>query len=287
MSDCESERLPPVLGQLFADGADGSEDGDGLGGGGGRRLSVELPPGDVVWPDPGYAQLAVRRRPAFWLSEVAVSGEYWARLRAQHERSGLWPVLLEDSVQPWSAGQIAPDTAGQIDNYHAAAFMAEVWSDWIAKANLDQLELLDPFGPECPGPAPSGRLAADPGVVADWYAGLVAERRTPLGLVAVERGADALAVMGWQGALNHNEWMVPLAAVVRSWEDRFGVRVVGMGFNTLDLSVAAPPTTSEHALHVAAEHWTFCPDSIIQGAGNLIDYAEQIKGRNAWSFWWD
>ena len=21
--------------------------------------------------------------------------------------------------------------------------------------------------------------------------------------------------------------------------------------------------------------------------GTLIDYAEQIKGRNAWSFWWD
>ncbi|AWS46053.1 DUF4253 domain-containing protein [Streptosporangium sp. 'caverna'] len=275
MDECERGQLPPVLGQLFADGGDG------------RTLSVELPPGDVVWPDPGYAQLAIRRRPAFWLSDEAVRGELWADLRAQHEHSGLWPVLLEDSIQPWSTGQVAPDTVVEIDHYHTAAFMAEVWADWIARAHIDQLELLDPFGPECPGPAPSGKLAADPGVVADWYAGLVAERRTPLGLIAADRGADALAVMGWQGALNHNEWMVPLAAVVRSWEDRFGARVVGMGFNTLDLSIAAPPVTSEHALHVAAEHWTFCPDSITQGAGTLIDYAEQIKGRNAWSFWWD
>ncbi len=275
MSDCERGQLPPVLGQLFADGGDG------------RTLSSVLPAGDVVWPDPGYAKFAIDHRPAFWLSDLPVSGELWAGLRAEHGRSGLWPVLLEDSVQPWSAGQIAPDAVAEIDNYHAAAFMAEVWSDWIEKADTDQLELLAPFGPQCPGPAASGQLAADPGVVADWYAGLVAERRTPLGLVAAERGADALAVMGWQGALNHNEWMVPLAAVVRSWEDRFGARVVGIGFNTLDLSVAAPPVTPEHALHVAAEHWTFCPDSVVYSAGTLVDYAEEIRGRNAWSFWWD
>ncbi|MET8333627.1 DUF4253 domain-containing protein [Streptosporangium canum] len=264
-----------MLGQLFADGGDG------------RTLSSVLPAGDVVWPDPGYAKFATDHRPAFWLSDLPVSAELWAGLRAEHGHSGLWPVLLEDSVQPWSAGQIAPDAVAEIDNYHAAAFMAEVWSDWIERAHADQLELLAPFGPQCPGPAASGQLAADPAVVADWYAGLVAERRTPLGLVAAERGADALAVMGWQGALNHNEWMVPLAAVVRSWEDRFGARVVGIGFNTLDLSVAAPPVTPEHALHVAAEHWTFCPDSVVYSAGTLVDYAEEIRGRNAWSFWWD
>ncbi|MEU8386311.1 hypothetical protein AB0C32_45150, partial [Streptosporangium sp. NPDC048865] len=40
-----------------------------------------------------------------------------------------------------------------------AAFMAEVWSDWIAKANIDQLELLDPFGPECPRGGRAGTLA--------------------------------------------------------------------------------------------------------------------------------
>ncbi|GAA3112235.1 hypothetical protein GCM10017600_65850 [Streptosporangium carneum] len=240
-----------------------------------------------MWPDPDYSQFSIDHLPAFWLSDEAVSGELWTKLRLEHEHSGLWPVLLEDSVQPWSAGQIAPDTAAEIDNYHAAAFMAEVWSDWIERAKADQLELLAPFGARCPGPAPAGRQAADPDMVADWYAGLVAERRTPLGLVAAERGADVLAVMGWQGALNHNEWMVPLAAVVRSWEDRFGARVVSLGFNTLDLSVAAPPVTPEHALHVAAEHWTFCPDSVIYSAGTLTDYAEQITGRNAWSFWWD
>jgi hypothetical protein len=76
--------------------------------------------------------------------------------------------------------------------------------------------------------------------------------------VAVDRGADALAVTGWRGPVNYFDQVSPLAAVVRSWEDRFGVRLLGIGFETLYLSVAAPPVTFEHAVHVAAEHWMFC-----------------------------
>ncbi|GAA5042949.1 hypothetical protein HNP84_002069 [Thermocatellispora tengchongensis] len=267
--------LPEDLRRLFADG------------GIGRSLPLRLPPGGVVWPDPGYAPHLTYDRPAFWMSDEPVSAALWAELRARHPESGLWPVLLEETMQPWSAGQIAPDTPDEVSNYNPALFMAEVWDDWIEQCREDQLEELEPFGRHCPGLAEPGVLMADPGYVADWYAGLLAERRLPLGLAAVDRGADALAVMGWQGALHHNEWTAPLAAVVRSWEDRFGARVVGIGFNTLELSVAAPPVTPEHALHVAAEHWAFCPDSIIQGPGTLIGYAEQIMGRNAWSFWWD
>ncbi|GLW05920.1 hypothetical protein Misp01_10500 [Microtetraspora sp. NBRC 13810] len=268
-------KLPPEVGRLFADG------------GVGRTLSIELPPGEVVWPDPGYAPHLSCERPAFWMSDGPVSAETWARLRADHSRSGLWPVLLEESVQSWSTGQIAPDSPDEVGNYSAAAFMAEVWDDWVEQVHEEHLGELAPFGRRCPGLAAPAVLMADPGYVADWYAGLLAERGAPLGLAAVERGADALAVMGWQGALHHNEWTAPLAAVVRSWEERFGARVVGMGFNTLEVSIAAPPVTPEHALHVAAEHWAFCPDSIIQGPGTLADYAEQIRGRNAWSFWWD
>jgi hypothetical protein len=46
------------------------------------------------------------------------------------------------------------------------------------------------------------------------------------------RSADTLAVTGWIGPANHAQ-TAPLAAVVRSWEDRFGVRVTRVGFDTL------------------------------------------------------
>jgi hypothetical protein len=268
-------RLPGELGRLFADG------------GRGRGLSVALPPGEVIWPDPGYTGQGEPARPAFWMSHAPATGDDWRRLRAEHPRSGLWPVMLDESAQPWSIGQVIPDDPIQIDHFTAEGFMAEVWEEWVAQMPPDALAELEPYGAICPGPAPPGRLVADPDAVAGWYADELAAKGMPLGLVAAERGADALAVMGWQGALHHNEWMVPLAAVVRSWEDRFGARVVGVGFNTLEISVAAPPADFDHALHVAAEHWTFCPDNVLQGPGDLQGYAGQLIGSHAWSFWWD
>ncbi|MEV4218010.1 DUF4253 domain-containing protein [Nonomuraea sp. NPDC049725] len=269
-------QLPPELCPLFADG------------GRGRALGIAVPEGGMVWPDPGYTGQGPAARPAFWMSDEPVSGADWRRFHAEHPRSGLWPVLLDESAQPWSVGQVVPDEPVQIDHFTADGFMAEVWQEWVSQMPAqDALDELDPYGAICPGLAPPGTPVAHPDEVAAWYAGVLAERGMPLGLVAAPRGADALAVMGWQGALHHNEWMVPLAAVVRSWEERFGARVVGVGFNTLELSVAAPPVEPEHAMRVAAEHWTFCPDNVVQGPGDLRGYAQQIIGEHAWSFWWD
>lgn len=78
-----------------------------------------------------------------------------------------------------------------------------------------------------------------------------------------------------------------ISAVVRDWEDRFGVRVIAVGFAILHLSVAAPPTDLDHALRVAAEHLAFCPDNVRQGAETLRGYAKEILGAPSWGFWWD
>jgi hypothetical protein len=75
--------------------------------------------------------------------------------------------------------------------------------------------------------------------------------------------------------------------VLRDWEERFGARVVGVGFDTLYASVAAPPATDDEALRVAAEHYAFCPDNITQGPGSLSQYARHILGQPGWAFWWD
>jgi hypothetical protein len=273
--------LPAELGPLFGDGHEG------------RELPIALPPGSLVLPDPNFLERQLPIRPAFWLSDGPAPQGLWPRLRAQHARSGLWPVLLDDSMQSWSLGQIAPEPPGQIDGYNVAAFMAEVWTDMVESrtgrgaGGADDLADLMPFGRRCPGPAPPGDPLDAPDTAADRCAGELADGSTRLALAAAARGADVLAVMGWQGAVNHNEWVAPLAAVVRSWEDRFGVRLVRMGFNTLDMSVAAPPVTVDQALHVAAEHWTFCPDITYQSSGTLAEYAERIRGITRWSFWWD
>lgn len=106
-----------------------------------------------------------------------------------------------------------------------------------------------------------------------------------LGLVAVVRAADA--ALGWQGPVNVYQDMGRLAAVLRSWEDRFAAVVVGIGFDTLSVAVRRPPTTDADATALAAEHFAVCPDQILQGVGTIAKYAEAIKGRGEWLFWWD
>jgi hypothetical protein len=79
------------------------------------------------------------------------------------------------------------------------------------------------------------------------------------------------------------------AAVIRSWQHRFGVRLCALGFDNLGMSVAWPPRTKEHALHVAAEHYAFCADIIDQSdeVSTFDEYATTLIGATAWWFWWD
>jgi len=108
-----------------------------------------------------------------------------------------------------------------------------------------------------------------------------------IGVVAAQRPADIITTLGWPGAVNYRDDTAPLSAVLRSWEDRFGASVVEVGFDTLLLVVERPPQTLDHALAVAAEHYAFCCDIIMQGVGSLDAYAPLLVGRHLWDFWWD
>ncbi|WP_232661457.1 DUF4253 domain-containing protein [Pseudonocardia sp. TRM90224] len=260
-----------------------------------RTLSVPLPAGRLITPDVDLGAGA----PAYWISDGPASAELWAQLRSEHVRSGLWPLLLDgmddDPSRPWLDGEVTPRPVGEIDGQDAAAVLAAAWADWVEEDDADDpdeqydFDDLAPFGPDWPGIAPPGVQMKDPDAVADWFVGQLDVGDARLGLVAAECGADSLTIAGWDGPVNHSA-TPPLSAVLRSWEDRFGVRVVRVGFASLLVSVAAPPMTTEHALRVAAEHFGFCPDNIQQGEqGNetLTAYAELLKGQNSWFFWWD
>ncbi len=38
---------------------------------------------------------------------------------------------------------------------------------------------------------------------------------------------------------------------------------------------------------VAAEHFAFCPDNVVQGPGTIRAYAAKILQDDIWVFWWD
>jgi len=237
-------------------------------------LSASLPEGDRVYVDD---------EPTFWISDDPAPTGLWAELRELHTSTGLWPVLVSED-EPWWTRVAVPEDPRYIDQHDPTEFMAEVWRKWVDQAN-GNVDLLAPFGEHCPGLTASGSKARDPEAVADWHASMIEPENPFLALVPVDRGADAITAMGWEGAHGHAE-TVPLSAMIRTWEERFGARLVRVGRNSLTLSIAGPPVVEEHALHVAAEHWAFCPDNLERGAGALIDYGKQIQEQITWTFTW-
>jgi hypothetical protein len=242
-----------------------------------------LPPGRVLGAGPSQ----------FWLSDGPAVADLYRRLFAEHPKTGLWPVITDDEA--WGRiEELEPEPVADIDLYQPLTVLQRFWAEVAPVEGEDEVFGDDgraefaPYGADFPGLAPAGEQMAEPEAVVDWFAGEIElGPKSRILLAPAARGADLPAVVGWTGPMNHTNQMAPLLAIVRSWEDRYGVRVVQLGFDTLGLTVAAPPTTPEHAVQVAAEHVAFCPDNMEQGPGTLLTYAEQVQGTNSWSFWWD
>jgi hypothetical protein len=300
------EGLPQGLGQLFADG------------GADQVLDVDLPPGSLVVP----AGSAAGTRPAYWLSDEPAGPDLWVRLHKAHPRSGLWPVIASpywrSEERPWVAGEVDPHPrpAPGVDRLIPAEVLEGFWAAWVnGEHHLrpavedsreaagafrvvgsfridpgDDFPELEPFGRSWPGLAPATGTGREPEEFADQWVRGHDDGTSRIMLVAAGRGADVLAVVGWEGAVNYITDESPLSSVLRSWEDRFGARLVQVGFDTLTLSVAAPPVTTGHSERVAAEHFAFCPDNIIQSddTTTIGAYArEWVQGKDGWGFWWD
>jgi hypothetical protein len=271
------EGLPQGLGELFGDGA---ED---------RRLDVDLPPGRLIGPARSGGEHA-----AYWLSEGPAGPDLWVRLRRAHARSGLWPVIAADDdgnpQVPWTAGQVSPQPVAAIDGLDPGSVLAGLWDDYVEDCEAgEEFAELQPFGEAWPGLAPAAASGegSDPGAFADQYVGDHDDGASRIVLVPAARSADVVTAVGWQGSLNYTEDMAALSSVLRSWEDRFGIRVIELGFDVLVVTVAFPPVTMAEAERVGAEHFAFCPDNVVQGPGTIAEYAAGIRGENIWSFWWD
>ncbi|WP_272258090.1 DUF4253 domain-containing protein [Streptomyces xanthophaeus] len=267
----------------------------------GHSLGLELPPGALV-PAPGRGR--GRRTPLLWISDEPVGPGVLAAHRQLPAlaAAGLQAVLLQDrsGVEGWWEGELTPERMSDPDDHHVEPVLREFWQAVVpdAEEGEEGEELIAPFGRDWPGLAAAGTPAQDPQEAQDpegeaarladelLLKGVLGSPR--LALVPAGRGADVLTAMGWCGPLNHENDVALVSAVLRSWEERFGARVVALGFDELHVSVAAPPRTTAGALPVAAEHFAFCPDNVWQGSGSLRAYADEALVDAAhWAFWWD
>ena len=248
---------------------------------------VRLPAGRRLAPE------GVEQAPVLWATgELEDAAAAWLALNGRLSGTRLVPVLLSglerQPKRPWDVGELEPFDLAAVDELDAAVLLEQMWRWSVPEPEEDETltaELLAPHSRTFPGLA----AGAGPRISADDLARAVASLPQPLllGLVVASRPADVLAVVGWDGAINYHGTSAPLACVLRSWEDRFGARLVRLGFDAMDLLVERPLPSYQAALGVAAEHFAFCPDNIYQGEGSIRRYAASLSGTAIWSFWWD
>ncbi|MFE2876297.1 DUF4253 domain-containing protein [Streptomyces roseus] len=269
----------------------------------GRALGLDLPPGTIVDGPAGRSPLRprARREPLLWVSDepVGVGALAACRARPALAGSGLQAVLFHErrGVEGWwTRDELRPASMSDPDDHHVEPVLRELWAGVVPDPEEgegpDGAGLIAPFGRDWPGLAEPRTPREDPEEAALVLADeLIRDGVLPgprLALVPAGRGADVPTAMGWRGAVNHEGDTALLTAVMRSWEERFGARVVALGFDELHLSVAAPPPTDSAALPVAAEHFAFCPDNVWQGSGSVRAYADEaVTGVGHWAFWWD
>jgi Domain of unknown function (DUF4253) len=108
-----------------------------------------------------------------------------------------------------------------------------------------------------------------------------------VGLVAASRPADVLPLVGWSGP----DWLPdtrPVAAVLRSWEERFGATLLSIGPGAvIRLLAERPPRDSGTAQRLAAEHFAFCDECGGQGLRYVSAIAASLVNAPIWTFWWD
>ena len=95
-----------------------------------------------------------------------------------------------------------------------------------------------------------------------------------------------LLVIGWGGLVNCGESLLELTAVLRSWEGRFGARLIDVGYASLRLIVERPPRTLEGAQRLAAEQVVLGGDCI-GGTRDIPGIAARLVNSPVWTFWWD
>lgn len=239
-------------------------------------LPPHLPPGRQLGP--------------IWVTDHPLDqADIYPRCVADFDRSGLWPVLIPHDERFAASGEdwiVDRGFSTPALERARSADPAEVLSGWWAEPCC-QGRCLDPYGAEFPGLARKSPARVAPRAEAASVGELLAIGQVRLGLVAVDRPADVPAALGWNGMLNQTPDVGALSAVLRSWEDRFGAVLVALGFDSLTLSVAAPPTTPARALALAAEHRAFCLDNFLLQEGDLRAFSAGLLHVRSWRFWWD
>lgn len=251
--------------------------------------------GPVTLP-PGRRQYSVDDgKLVAWVTvdKMPDAGRAWLALSAAYPATGLVPVLLQEDrpdqrPEGWepSFGFFRTADVTLLDRMSASDVLAAAWDRWIGSTRA---RYAAPFGRQFPGLAPAETSGLP---AADLQQTVAALPPAHLGLVLARRPADVPATVGWC-VFGVDEFgpaarSLEISTVLRSWETRFGARLLRIGADAiLVVLVERPPQTLELALQLAAEQCAFADEVDRKAAYTVESVAVGLVGAPTWTFWWD
>jgi hypothetical protein len=103
--------------------------------------------------------------------------------------------------------------------------------------------------------------------------------------VAVLRSSDrynALRTMGTNGT-NYDIHTDSIITRLRQWDRRYGLTLVGAGFDWVEVELRRPPDW----MNLAREVFKFCPDVVEQGTLTVTALAAEMRRSRTIYLWWD
>jgi hypothetical protein len=285
-------RLVAGLAVLVIAGCDGGDEGakprPPSDKSGGRQVDEEL--AEDLGPKTTRPHTQLKYCDGRRVKVMQVSGEKavetWRALREEATGSGQWPVLIgapdDASLLADVVGFNCEDghtfrgTLQKASNIDVARALSRVARDYGVSAR--DLRGSPPL-PEYPYPKDRFLVPLDVGTGDPLP-------EVEIALLPINQGWQATAMLPW-GNYNENPEPAVHTAVLRSWSRRYGAELVSMTGDVIEMAVTHPPTTDQEALALAREHFSYAPDIVQQGVGDVETLAAALKDGHAWYFWWD
>ena len=75
--------------------------------------------------------------------------------------------------------------------------------------------------------------------------------------------------------------------MLRTWSAAFGVELVALTSDTLELRAARRPAGRDEAIDLALDQYLYCYDIVDQGTETVDVLAAMLLKSDYWFFWWD
>lgn len=103
--------------------------------------------------------------------------------------------------------------------------------------------------------------------------------------------AQSYEIPAWLRWGNHNDCPSPEehVAVLRHWNEKYGLEIFFMTDESVSYILGHPPTDRAAALALAREHILYCSEGLdgLEMSGGLGVQARQLIDTRLWYFWWD